>query len=67
MVVNVSLASGRKTKRMELDKSLKYLRGDDILFNYKLDCLERITKQLIELSSWLDDNRIDLNIFYYVK
>ncbi len=65
MVVNVSLASGRKTKRMELDKCLEYLRGDDILLNYKLDCLERITKQLIELSSWLDDNHIDLNIFYY--
>ena len=45
MVVNVSLAkaSGRKTKRTELDKCLDYLREGDILVIYKLDRLGRTT------------------------
>ncbi len=55
-------ASGRKTKRTELDKCLDYLREGDILVIYKLDRLGRTTKQLIELSQWLDDNSIDLHI-----
>lgn len=55
-------ASGRKTKRMELDKCLDYLREGDILVIYKLDRLGRTTKQLIELSQWLDENGIDLHI-----
>ena len=41
-------ASGRKTKRTELDKCLDYLREGDILVVYKLDRLGRTTKQLIE-------------------
>src|SRR5699024_977279 len=51
-----------KTKRTELDKCLDYLREGDILVIYKLDRLGRTTKQLIELSQWLDDNSIDLHI-----
>ncbi|HDE8678962.1 TPA: recombinase family protein [Staphylococcus aureus] len=54
--------SGRKKKRTELDKCLDYLREGDILVIYKLDRLGRTTKQLIELSQWLDDNNIDLQI-----
>ena len=55
-------ASGRKTKRTELDKCLDYLREGDILVIYKLDRLGRTTKQLIELSQWFDENSIDLHI-----
>src|SRR5699024_12436753 len=55
-------ASGRKTKRTELDKCLDYLREGDILVIYKLDRLGRTTKQLIELSQWLDENSIHLHI-----
>ncbi|MDQ7134603.1 recombinase family protein [Staphylococcus aureus] len=55
-------ASGRKQKRNELDKCLDYLRDGDTLVIYKLDRLGRTTKQLIELSQWLDDNHIDLHI-----
>nr|AAQ84124.1 Res4 [Staphylococcus aureus] len=55
-------ASGRKTKRTELDKCLDYLREGDILVICKLDRLGRTTKQLIELSQWLDENSIDLHI-----
>ena len=64
MVVNVSLARKRVvvTKRTELDKCLDYLREGDILVIYKLDRLGRTTKQLIELSQWLDENGIDLHI-----
>ncbi|WP_347130981.1 recombinase family protein [Staphylococcus capitis] len=54
--------SGRKVKRTELDKCLEYLREGDTLVIYKLDRLGRTTKQLIELSQWLDDNNIDLQI-----
>ena len=54
--------SGRKQKRTELDKCLDYLRDGDTLVIYKLDRLGRTTKQLIELSQWLDDNNIDLQI-----
>ena len=55
-------ASGRKKKRSQLDHCLDYLREGDILVIYKLDRLGRTTKQLIELSQWLDDNNIDLQI-----
>ncbi|MDW4488868.1 recombinase family protein, partial [Staphylococcus saprophyticus] len=55
-------ASGRKTKRTELDKCLDYLREGDILVIYKLDRLGRTTKQLIELSQWLDESSIGLHI-----
>ncbi len=55
-------ASGCKTKRTELDKCLDYLREGDVLVIYKLDRLGRTTKQLIELSQWLDENNIDLHI-----
>ncbi|WP_436949327.1 recombinase family protein [Staphylococcus shinii] len=54
--------SGRKQKRTELDKCLDYLRDGDTLVIYKLDRLGRTTKQLIELSQWLDNNNIDLQI-----
>lgn len=54
--------SGRKVKRTELDKCLEYLREGDTLVIYKLDRLGRTTKQLIELSQWLEDNNIDLQI-----
>lgn len=54
--------SGRRKKRTELDKCLDYLRDGDTLVIYKLDRLGRTTKQLIELSQWLDDNNIDLQI-----
>ncbi|WP_251522115.1 recombinase family protein [Staphylococcus sp. Marseille-Q6910] len=54
--------SGRKTKRTELDKCLEYLRDGDTLVIYKLDRLGRTTKQLIELSQWLESNNIDLQI-----
>lgn len=55
-------ASGRKINRNELDKCLDYMREGDTLVIYKLDRLGRTTKQLIELSQWLDDNGIDLEI-----
>ena len=54
--------SGRKKKRTELDKCLDYLRDGDTLVIYKLDRLGRTTKQLIELSQWLEDNHINLHI-----
>jgi len=54
--------SGRKIKRTELDNCMEYLREGDTLVIYKLDRLGRTTKQLIELSQWLDDNNIDLEI-----
>ncbi|GEQ06569.1 recombinase family protein [Staphylococcus gallinarum] len=54
--------SGRKKKQTELDKCLDYLRDGDTLVIYKLDRLGRTTKQLIELSQWLDDNNINLQI-----
>ena len=55
-------ASGRKINRTELDKCLDYMREGDTLVIYKLDRLGRTTKQLIELSQFLDDNGIDLEI-----
>lgn len=55
-------ASGRKTKRTELDKCLEYLREEDTLVIYKLDRLGRTTKQLIELAQWLENNNIELQI-----
>ncbi|ASE35666.1 recombinase family protein [Mammaliicoccus sciuri] len=54
--------SGRKIKRSELDKCLDYLRDGDTLVIFKLDRLGRTTKQLIELSQWLDENKINLQI-----
>ncbi|MDT0656342.1 recombinase family protein [Staphylococcus chromogenes] len=54
--------SGRKQKRSELEKCLDYLRSGDTLVIYKLDRLGRTTKQLIELSQWLEDNNIELEI-----
>ncbi|HDE6444105.1 TPA: recombinase family protein [Staphylococcus aureus] len=54
--------SGRRKKRTELDKCLDYLRDGDTLVIYKLDRLGRTTKQLIELSQWFDNNKIDLQI-----
>ncbi|TDL93341.1 recombinase family protein [Macrococcus brunensis] len=54
--------SGRKIKRTELDNCMDYLREGDTLVIYKLDRLGRTTKQLIELSQWLDDNHISLEI-----
>lgn len=54
--------SGRKIKRAELDKCSDYLRESDVLVIYKLDRFRRTTKQLIELSQWLDENNIDLHI-----
>ncbi len=53
-------ASGRKVNRTELDKCLDYMREGDTLVVYKLDRLGR--KQLIELSQWLNENQIDLEI-----
>lgn len=54
--------SGRKYKRTELDNCLDYLREGDTLVLTKLDRLGRTTKQLIELSQYLEDNGIDLEI-----
>lgn len=54
--------SGRKQIRSELEKCLDYLRSGDTLVIYKLDRLGRTTKQLIELSQWLEDNNIELEI-----
>lgn len=54
--------SGRKHKRTELDKCLDYMREGDTLLITKLDRLGRTTKQLIELSQYLEDNDIDLEI-----
>ena len=54
--------SGRKIRRTELDKCLDYLREGDTLVVYKLDRLGRTTKQLIELSQWLEKNSIELHI-----
>jgi len=50
----------RKFKRTELDNCLDYLRDGDTLVITKLDRLGWTTKQLIELSQHLADNRIDL-------
>lgn len=54
--------SGRKYKRTELDKCLDYMREGDTLVLTKLDRLGRTTKQLIELSQYLEDHGIDLEI-----
>ena len=54
--------SGKKYKRTELDKCLDYLREGDTLVITKLDRLGRTTKQLIELSQYLDEKNIDLEI-----
>ncbi len=58
----IEKVSGHKNKRNESDKCLDYLREGDMLVIYKLDRLGRTTKQLIELSQWLDENSIDLRI-----
>ncbi|GAA3721405.1 recombinase family protein [Salinicoccus jeotgali] len=54
--------SGRKYQRTELDKALDYMREGDTLVLTKLDRLGRTTKQLIELSQYLEDQGIDLEI-----
>lgn len=54
--------SGKKYKRTELDKCLDYLREGDTLVITKLDRLGRTTKQLIELSQYLDGKNIELAI-----
>ena|SRR5699024_4918594 len=54
--------SGRKYKRTELDKCLDYMREGDTLVLTKLDRLGRTTKQLIELSQYLEEQGIDLEI-----
>ncbi|SOC45099.1 recombinase family protein [Salinicoccus kekensis] len=54
--------SGRKHKRTELDKCLDYMREGDTLVLTKLDRLGRTTKQLIELSQYLEEHDIDLEI-----
>lgn len=55
-------ASGRKVNRTELDKCLDYLREGDTLVIFKLDRLGRTTKQLVELSQYFEDNKINLEI-----
>ncbi len=52
--------SGLKYKRSELNKCLEYLREGDTLVVCKLDRLGRTTKQLIDLSQWLEKNNIEL-------
>lgn len=54
--------SGRKYKRTELDNCLDYMRDGDTLVITKLDRLGRTTKQLIELSLYLDNENINLQI-----
>lgn len=54
--------SGRKYKRTELDNCLDYMREGDTLVITKLDRLGRTTKQLIELSLYLDNENINLQI-----
>lgn len=54
--------SGRKYQRTELDRALDYMREGDTLVLTKLDRLGRTTKQLIELSQYLEDQGIDLEI-----
>lgn len=54
--------SGRKYNRTELDKCLDYMRDGDTLVITKLDRLGRTTKQLIELSQYLENENIDLHI-----
>lgn len=54
--------SGRKYKRTELDNCLDYMREGDTLVITKLDRLGRTTKQLIELSLYLDKENINLQI-----
>ena len=54
--------SGRKYNRTELDKCLDYMRDGDTLVITKLDRLGRTTKQLIELSQYLENENIDLQI-----
>lgn len=54
--------SGRKYKRTELDRCLDYIRDGDTLVITKLDRLGRTTKQLIELSQYLEEKGIDLEI-----
>ncbi|MET3683660.1 DNA invertase Pin-like site-specific DNA recombinase [Alkalibacillus flavidus] len=52
--------SGAHKKREKLDDLFGKLRQGDTLVVYKLDRLGRSTKQLIELSEWLDENDIEL-------
>lgn len=54
--------SGKKYQRTELDNCLNYMREGDTLVLTKLDRLGRTTKQLIELSQYLEENGIDLEI-----
>lgn len=54
--------SGRKYNRTELDRCLDYIRDGDTLVITKLDRLGRTTKQLIELSQYLEDKGVDLEI-----
>jgi DNA invertase Pin-like site-specific DNA recombinase len=54
--------SGQLLKTTELDKCLEYLREGDTLVIYKLDRLGRTKKQLIELSQWFEENKIELQI-----
>ena len=54
--------SGRKYQRTELDNCLNYMREGDTLVLTKLDRLGRTTKQLTELSQYLEEHEIDLEI-----
>lgn len=55
-------AGGRKVESRELEKCLDYMRKGDTLVITKLDRLGRTTKQLIELSQYLEEREIELFI-----
>lgn len=54
------IASGKLTKRVELDKALDYLRPGDALVVTRLDRLGRSVQHLCELSGYLDALGADL-------
>lgn len=53
-------ASGKLTKRVELDKALDYLRPGDALVITKLDRLGRSLPHLLQVSALLREREIDL-------
>lgn len=54
--------NGQKCQRTEPNNCLDYMREDNTLVLTKLNGLGRTTKQLIELSQYLEEQGIDLEI-----
>ena len=59
-VIHVDYFTGTKASRPEWDIARGKLRAGDTLVITRLDRLGRSTRDLLEISSWLDDNGVNL-------